>query len=135
MTEVYRFSAGRSAAEALEIGGGKPVALGSISKRIKSSQAELEALNVRINVLKVIYLGKYYGCIQGPGMRYTYIITRRMPSKYISFELSCCVFSSATLGRASTGVGREPRHRPLLLVSYLDAITRDSAPQANWPGF
>ena len=54
MTEVYRFSAGRSAAEALEIGGGKPVALGSISKRIKSSQAELEALNVRINVLKVM---------------------------------------------------------------------------------
>lgn len=60
MTEVYRFSAGRSAAEALEIGGGKPVALGSISKRIKSSQAELEALNVRINVLKVIYVGIYY---------------------------------------------------------------------------
>ena len=53
VTEVYRFSAGRSAAEALEIGGGKPVALGSISKRIKTSQAELVALNERINVLKV----------------------------------------------------------------------------------
>lgn len=54
MTEVYRFSAGRSAAEALEIGGGKPVVLGSISKRIKTSQAELAGLNERINVLKVI---------------------------------------------------------------------------------
>lgn len=59
MAEVYRFSAGRSAAEALEIGRGKPVALGSISKRIKSSQAELEALNVRINVLKVICFKMY----------------------------------------------------------------------------
>lgn len=53
MTEVYRFSAGRSAAEALDIGGGKPVALGSISKRIKASRAELTGLNERINVLKV----------------------------------------------------------------------------------
>ncbi|CAN0244396.1 unnamed protein product [Pylaiella littoralis] len=52
VNEVYRFSAGRSAAEALEIGGGKPVVLGSISKRIKASQAELLGLNERINVLK-----------------------------------------------------------------------------------
>lgn len=56
MSEVYRFSAGRSAAEALEIGGGKPVVLGSISKRIKTSQTELTGLNERINVLKVINL-------------------------------------------------------------------------------
>lgn len=53
MTEVYRFSAGRSAAQALDIGGGKAVALGSISKRIKASEAEIAALNERINVLKV----------------------------------------------------------------------------------
>lgn len=53
VTEVYRFSAGRSAPEALEIGGGKPVALGSISKRIKASEGELRGLNARINVLKV----------------------------------------------------------------------------------
>ena len=53
MTEVYRFSAGQSAAEALEIGGGKPVALGSISKRTKASEGELKGLNARINVLKV----------------------------------------------------------------------------------
>eukprot|EP00903_Cladosiphon_okamuranus_P019992 g18367.t1 len=52
VTQVYRFSAGRSAAEALDIGGGKPVALGSISKRIKASEAELTGLNERINVLK-----------------------------------------------------------------------------------
>ncbi|CAN0023334.1 unnamed protein product, partial [Ectocarpus sp. 8 AP-2014] len=52
VTEVYRFSAGRSPATALEIGGGRPVSLGSISKRIKTSQAELTGLNERINVLK-----------------------------------------------------------------------------------
>lgn len=53
MNEVYRFAAGRSPTEALEIGGGKPVALGSISKRIKTSQTELAGLNERINALKV----------------------------------------------------------------------------------
>lgn len=53
MTEVYRFSAGRSAEEALEIGGGKAVALGTMSKRIKASEAQLASLKERIKVLKV----------------------------------------------------------------------------------
>ncbi|CAM9482414.1 unnamed protein product [Scytosiphon promiscuus] len=52
VNEVYRFAAGRSPTKALEIGGGKPVALGSISKRIKASQTELAGLNDRINALK-----------------------------------------------------------------------------------
>lgn len=60
VTEVYRFKAGCSAAEALEIGGGKPVQLGSISKRIKSTEAELAALNERIDILKVILATRAY---------------------------------------------------------------------------
>lgn len=65
MTEVYRFSAGRTPAQALEIGGGKPVTLGSISKRIKVADSELTALNERINVLKV-KCGNPHGAVAPP---------------------------------------------------------------------
>lgn len=58
ITEVYRFSAGCSAAEALEIGGGKPVSLGLISKRMKTATVEIAALNQRIDVLKVTVVAR-----------------------------------------------------------------------------
>ena len=41
---------------------------------------------------------------------------------------------SATLGGASTAVIREPRHRPLLLVSYRTVRIRELPPPADWPG-
>ena len=41
---------------------------------------------------------------------------------------------SATMGRGCTGVIREPRHRPLLLVSYRTARIRELPPPADWPG-
>ena len=41
---------------------------------------------------------------------------------------------SATLGGGSTGVIRETRHRPLLLVSYRTARIRELPPPADWPG-
>ncbi|CAM9781384.1 unnamed protein product [Choristocarpus tenellus] len=50
--DVYRFSAGCSAGKALEIGGGVPVALGSIAKRTRTTEQELAALQGRINLLK-----------------------------------------------------------------------------------
>ena len=41
---------------------------------------------------------------------------------------------SATLGGGSTGVIQEPRHRPLLLVSYRTARIRELPPLADWQG-
>ena len=41
---------------------------------------------------------------------------------------------SATWGGGSTGVIQEPRHRPLLLVSYRTARIREPPPPADWSG-
>ena len=38
------------------------------------------------------------------------------------------------VGGGSTGVIQEPRHRPLLLVSYRTARIRELPPPADWPG-
>ena len=38
------------------------------------------------------------------------------------------------LGGGSTGVVPEPRHRPLLFVSYRTARIREFPPPAGWPG-
>ncbi|CAM9481297.1 unnamed protein product, partial [Discosporangium mesarthrocarpum] len=46
--DVYRFSAGCTAAEALEIGGGVPVTLGSIAKRTRAAEQEVAGLSERL---------------------------------------------------------------------------------------
>ena len=46
----------------------------------------------------------------------------------ISFELSCCYYSLRRWGGGSTGVIREPRHWPLLLVSCRTARIREFPP-------
>ena len=52
----------------------------------------------------------------------------------MSFELSCCYYSLRRWGGGSTGVIQEPRHRPLLLVSYRTARIRELPPPADWSG-
>ena len=51
----------------------------------------------------------------------------------ISFELSY-YYSLRRAGGGSTGVVREPRHRPLALVAYRTASTREFPPRADWSG-
>ena len=51
----------------------------------------------------------------------------------ISFELSC-YYSLRRWGGSSTGVIREPRHRPLFLVSYRTARIWELPPPADCPG-
>ena len=52
----------------------------------------------------------------------------------ISFELSCSYYSLRRSEGGSTGVVRDPRHRPLTLVAYRTASTRKFPPPADWSG-
>ena len=52
----------------------------------------------------------------------------------MSFELSCCYYSLRRWGGGSTGVIQEPRHRPLLLVSYRTARIREFPPPPTGRG-
>ena len=44
------------------------------------------------------------------------------------------ILLSATVAGGSTGAVREPRHRPLALVAYRTASTREFPPPADWSG-
>ena len=52
----------------------------------------------------------------------------------ISFESSCSCYSLRRRGGGSTGVVREPRHRPLFLVPYRTASTREFSPPSQLAG-
>ena len=64
------------------------------------------------------------------------VVPGRCTSRFccMSFELSCCYYSLRRWGGGSTGVIQEPRHRPLLLVSYRTARIRELPPPADWSG-
>ena len=52
----------------------------------------------------------------------------------IPFELSCYYYSLRRWGGGSTGVIREPRHRPLLLVLYRTAKIWEFPPPSGLAG-
>ena len=55
-------------------------------------------------------------------------------NRSLLYVLRIVILFSATLGGGSTGVIQEPRHRPLLLVSYRTARIRELPPPADWSG-
>ena len=55
-------------------------------------------------------------------------------SKYVLRIVMLFLFSATSAGGGSTGVVREPRHRPLLLVPYRTASTRESSPPSQLTG-
>ena len=54
---------------------------------------------------------------------------------FVLYHSNChVVIILCDVGGGSTGVIEEPRHRPLLLVSYRTARIRELPPPADWPG-
>ena len=54
--------------------------------------------------------------------------------RFVVYPSNCHITIILCDTGGSTGVTREPRHRPLLLVSYRTAIIREFPPPADWPG-
>ena len=67
-------------------------------------------------------------CIQFAGFEQNWLSKKCVALLYI---LRIVILFSATLGGGSTAVIREPRHRPLLLVSYRTARIRELPPPAD----
>ena len=66
------------------------------------------------------------------GVRY---LPRLNKYLFVVYPSNChVVIILCDVGGGSTGVIREPRHRPLLLVSYRTARIRELPHPADWPG-
>ena len=71
-------------------------------------------------------------CIQFAGFEQT--VSKKYIASLCILRIFMLLLFSATLGGGSTGVIREPRHRPLLLVSYRTARIRELPPQPTGRG-